>query len=1042
MNNLNNNFFLNINMDLDNLNRQELRLLLNNTLSLAERRNYGVNGNSTNERIREFLRNYRPPPPEQGVRYNDLRRQARLLGYDERNGRTTRQLQEFIRQQRINPILQQITIQQPLRPTIQQVNPVVNFERNLTGFLNRRLRLGNEAISFREGNAFRATVENRLGLFNREGRFKLRIISYLNPNIYFEKIFYGYQMFLNWYLQLINADEREQNSAGSLIDYDNIGQDVYKFVIPEVTALGRLLGGCDSEYCQRTFENPKYKFNCVSYESYNNTCGLVCINNKLGLDYSMEYYYKTYGLIFNDKISVEKIEEIYTNESRKINMNWKKPLIVIDKNYRGKYDYCSFEYIMIDNNHYYDILSAKEKEENKKLERGLLFWDIETRPDYNNFRIIKSVKDKKSVDIKTYCLVDTITHIWYKGVREKSYKKLSFETDIGGKTSIRKFIDWINDEMNNTKPRYYRCYAHNSSRFDNFFLLAGMTRTETLCCEIVYRGISLVSLNFNETLFKDTCCFLTASLKSLCKSFKIKNKKQTEFEYNGEKMTNEQLCFYKPELSINEFMELKEKEPKFWELYNEYCLYDCISLQEIWEKFTISFDKICDDINPYIKRYCSLSARSVSTIGGLAKKMINTLNQRNCHYEKHIKFYEFDDKEFSFMRENLGVNSKYEFIRKFVRGGISHGNQLGIHKKPIVSYDITSEYPSAMNYMRIPTNNSSFVKYYATHFKGFYHLVNLQFKKDCKKFKPIAEKDDDDILNWNTGDYIKEAYLDTYMIEYLKKEFGLISFEVVIGLVSNQDVSASKLFGKYVMGLFNGKALQDELKEMNNPDYNPALREAIKLFLNSVTGKLVERTENYKNKIYTTNEAKKKYYDVGIEENDGGTENYWLICGIIVYSWSKTLLFDYINCLPNGSDDAINVETDSIYFHKENEEKFIENLKKKENNIIRIGSNLGNIKKESEVNSTSYFIRKKVYKCGDDYKNMKCKGIPSTTIDDYGNTKKLFDEDMFIKLANGEKVKFEFKTLKKNLYGKTEITTHTSIKEVTPLDKDTYKIYE
>ena len=681
------------------------------------------------------------------------------------------------------------------------------------------------------------------------------------------------------------------------------------------------------------------------------------------------------------------------------------------------------------------------------IKRGLLFWDIETRPDHNNFRIIKSVKDKKVVDIKTYCLVDTITHIWYKGACGKTYEKLSFETDINGKTSVRKFIDWINDEMNKPKPKYYRCYAHNSSRFDNFFLLANMTRTETLCCEIVYRGISLVSLNFNETIFKDTCCFLTASLKSLCKSFKIKNKKQTEFEYNGEKMTNEQLCFYKPELSINEFMELREKEPEFWELYNEYCLYDCISLQEIWEKFTIAFDNICEDINPYIKRFCSLSARSVSTIGGLAKKMVNTLNQKNSHYEKHIKFFEFNDKEFSWMRENLSVNSKYEFIRKFVRGGISHGNQLGVHKKPIVSYDITSEYPSAMNFMRVPTNNSSFVKYYATHFKGFYHLINLQFNKGSKEFKPIAEKGEDGILNWKTGDYIKEAYLDTYMIEYLKKEFGLISFEVVNGLVSNEDVPASKLFGKYVMGLFNGKAKQDVLKDSKDiilqAEYNPALREAIKLFLNSVTGKLVEKTENYTEKIYTTNDVKKKYYDVGIEENEGGcADNYWLICGIIVYSWSKCLLFDYINCLPNGSDDAINVETDSIYFHKENEERFIENLKKKENEIVRIGSNLGNIKKESEVHSTSYFIRKKVYKCGDDYKNMKCKGIPAKTIDDHGNTKELFNEDMYIKLANGEKVQFEYKTLKKNLYGKTEITSHTSIKEITPYEKERYKIYE
>jgi len=73
---------------------------------------------------------------------------------------------------------------------------------------------------------------------------------------------------------------------------------------------------------------------------------------------------------------------------------------------------------------------------------------------------------------------------------------------------------------------------------------------------------------------------------------------------------------------------------------------------------------------------------------------------------------------------------------------------------------------------------------------------------------------------------------------------------------------------------------------------------------------------------------------------------------------------------------------------------------------------------------------------------MKCKGIPSKTIDDHGPPVELFSEDMYKKLANGEKKTFEFKTLKKNLFGKTEITCHTSTKEITPHAKDTYKIYE
>ena len=1033
-------------MNLDRLDRQELRDLLAGTLTRNERRLFGVNGNSTNERIREFLRNYRQPQQQQQITpYNRLRQQARQLGYDERNGRTQQQLQTFINQRRIAPVIQAVIQPRQLQPVVPQVNPFVRFQPVL-----QQIRQINEAVSFRLGDGFRARVNNLLGLFNRDGRFRIKVISSINPNIYFTKEFYGYDMFLAWYLNLINADSREQASDGSLIDYDTIGQDAYRFVRVELTALGRLLGNCDDEYNAIKFENPKYIMSCISYESYNNTCGLVCINNKLGLEYSMDYYYKTYNITKGSGITQKKLEDIYTIESRKI--GHVKPLLIIDKNFRGRYDELTFDYILYDTElmHFYDVINIRLKDKKKQIRRGTLYWDIETRPDYTKYNIIKSVVDKKVVEVKTYCLIDTITHVWYRTSGGKEYKKISFETDYHGKTSVRKFIDWINDEMNDLKnPHHYYCYAHNGSRFDNYFLVANMSRVELMDTYLGYRGIALIKMDYNDTIFLDTCCFLTNSLSNLCKSFKVEVSKKTEFEYNGEIMTNEQLCFYKPELSVKEFMELRESEPEFWKLYNEYCLYDCISLQQIWDKFKTSYRDICNKISPpsnkpnkngrlptdgWVYRNCQLT--SASTIGGLAKKIVNCLNEENSNYKKYLLFYE-EDKNYK-----IGDETKNQFIRKFARGGISHVNKHGIHYAPVVSYDITSEYPSAMNYMEIPIGKSSYVNYYASHFKGFYHLRNLVFKEGSKKFKPVAETNKETgILNWITGDFIPEIYIDTYMIEYLKKEFGLISFEVVKGLVSSEDMTANKLFGKYVMGLFNGKAEQDILKENKDVNYNPALREAIKLFLNSVTGKLVERTENYMDKVYTTNDVKKKYYDIGIEEEGASDFNDWLICGVLVYSWSKILLFHYINCLPEGSDDVINVETDSIYFHKSNEKVFIENLEKLNNDIAKIGSDLGNIKKEKEVLTPSYFIRKKVYKCGDDYKDMKCKGIPSTTIDDHGNPVKLFNEDMYKKLTNGEEVSFTYKTLKKNLFGKTEITSHTSIKTITPLNKNVYKIY-
>ena len=42
--------------------------------------------------------------------------------------------------------------------------------------------------------------------------------------------------------------------------------------------------------------------------------------------------------------------------------------------------------------------------------------------------------------------------------------------------------------------------------------------------------------------------------------------------------------------------------------------------------------------------------------------------------------------------------------------------------------------------------------------------------------------------------------------------------------------------------------------------------------------------------------------------------NDWIIAGVMVYSYSKRLLFEYIRCLPEDSDSVIHIETDGVYF--------------------------------------------------------------------------------------------------------------------------------
>lgn len=77
------------------------------------------------------------------------------------------------------------------------------------------------------------------------------------------------------------------------------------------------------------------------------------------------------------------------------------------------------------------------------------------------------------------------------------------------------------------------------------------------------------------------------------------------------------------------------------------------------------------------------------------------------------------------------------------------------------------------------------------------------------------------------------------MIKYLIENNGM-KFDVVTGLVSGKQIKADKIFGSYINTFYEEKKNQDYLKDIKSPLYNEALRTTIKLYLCSLTGKLVE----------------------------------------------------------------------------------------------------------------------------------------------------------------------------------------------------------
>ncbi len=232
-----------------------------------------------------------------------------------------------------------------------------------------------------------------------------------------------------------------------------------------------------------------------------------------------------------------------------------------------------------------------------------------------------------------------------------------------------------------------------------------MNEDELINTKLQLRGTAILSLNFNNSIFYDSYCFLSKSLDSLCKGFKINKCKLKEFNYKGKILSNYELCFYKPDLNFYEFLELEHKEPEYWGLYVKYCLYDCIALGEIWMKFKTQFNIMISYINcnpKYLKiedidernkilvensmivKKCRIEKSS--TISGLSKKIFL---ESNKYYKKGFKEYT-NNFSLESIYKFIDTEEKYKFLCNFKIGGISHCNQPGIYNINSCSFDIRS----------------------------------------------------------------------------------------------------------------------------------------------------------------------------------------------------------------------------------------------------------------------------------------------------------------------------------------------------------------
>lgn len=579
----------------------------------------------------------------------------------------------------------------------------------------------------------------------------------------------------------------------------------------------------------------------------------------------------------------------------------------------------------------------KEKPTKPKKPISVIFYDIETRLDYENpFVYIDKGVERHGHKLKAkliefeYC-DDIATNEW---TLVKYY----------GNDCIEKFLTFLRES--DTK---YKIYAHNGSRFDHFFCYSEMEDKENI--PITLSGSSFHKIRYHKHSFHDTCKVLTQSLDALCHDYLPKDDwKKKSYEIGGKNYTSYELC----EMTD----EILESNPDLMDAYLDYCARDVRSLRLIYLKF-----------REVLKEVTNLELFDFQTIGTIALDYLKPCDNKNGkNPSAREEVFKFID----------GCVEKNKFIRSGIRGGISysHANKICkpyTTKESITGIDINSQYPASAERIIVPIGESRWIYNY-----------NEIFDNDTLKQKTFGYIELKD-LTWNTpgikiipdnsGPSLRWYYppdnltlttnvvIPTELYNYMKKHNMVKSFTFVKGLISNRATTGKSLFGRKLVKLYQIKLEQDELKNNKDPSYNPSLRSTVKTILNSFYGKNVEDYSKHL-KIVFCDDGEKTIGNVRYTEEPSNKINHYVTIGVNILAYSKMMMFNYMRFLPVGTT-IFQIETDGFYFPTKFLASFTKNIEANKwlDPMYSFGVHLGGIKNEGSTieGQPSITIGKKLY---------------------------------------------------------------------------------
>jgi hypothetical protein len=650
-------------------------------------------------------------------------------------------------------------------------------------------------------------------------------------------------------------------------------------------------------------------FNCIHhYLSLPNKFNIKELRNKMKAQFHIQIkHINRFELL--TKIKVIVYEDKIIND---------KIAILYESNYKSKY----LVELVLFNSHYYIFKGIKNNiiyEDLKILsnERIYVFYDFETYLDPIKFHVVPYAM--------SYCIINN-DKIDTSGVIYKT----SLNDDMSDK--IYNFFHHIVNNKNTI------LIGFNNGAYDDYILIDILaSRSKRLSNVIINNMNRILQFKQDNMISKDAYMFFNTSLQKSVESFKCYTLKgnldhlaiQTAV-YNDK--YDEWINIHKDEV-IN------------------YAYSDVMSLQELYFKAKKTFMKI--NINMNIDNYLTISQMSMKIFCKNFK--ISKNNQRR----------------------NLPILNKDidDIVRKALIGGRCQiFNVADVNDQYVQSIDVVSLYPYVMMNRKYPYIIEQFNTHKKTWIKPSFHKRSLELNESMfgiylvkifnqPKDAIIPNRNKDGTLNW-TPILPFETWSDSISLLLLKRYNGI--YEILDGYIF--DTHYDYIFKDYLNPIMDLKKQQDNHKSTNNTLYNPALRECLKLMMNSLSGKMGQMPIN-KDKLLTNNidECEKfiKKYQNTASLMLMARENLYLleanlsndqikiksptIISIMIYAYAREYMYDnFITKIKH----KYAMDTDSLHFNSDEIHLIDKNL---------FGDECGQIKLELPNNCYGIYVAKKIY---------------------------------------------------------------------------------